>query len=58
MTLLEFVKAKYWDKFIDSKEVTKEYVQNEKDKKRYYILKGKKETSSFEFMNLKNSILW
>ena len=58
MTLQEFVKIKYWDKFIDLKKVSKEYKQNEKDKKRYYVLKNKWETNTFEFLNLKNSIIW
>lgn len=58
MTLQEFVKIKYWDKFIDLKKVSKEYKQNEKDKKRYYVLKGKWETNTFEFLDLKNSIIW
>jgi hypothetical protein len=58
MTLQEFVKIKYWDKFIDLKKVSKEYKQNEKDTKRYYVLKGKWETNTFEFLDLKNSIIW
>lgn len=58
MNIIEFKKKKYWDSFVELKKLEKEFTQNEKDKKKYFVLKNKWQTTCFEFMNLKNSIIW
>lgn len=58
MNIIEFKKKKYWDNFVELKKLEKEFTQNEKDKKKYFVLKNKWQTTCFEFMNLKNSIIW
>jgi len=57
MTLNEFIKKKYWNKYFDLKEAVKEFNKNKKNKQRYFILKNKKSTS-YEVMVLKSQIIW
>lgn len=58
MKLLEFKKVKYWDKFIDLQKVNREYMQNEKDIKKYYTLKNSRNPSMFDLNYLKRKIIW
>lgn len=58
MNIIEFRNKKYWDKFVDLKKLNQEFNQNEKNKKKLFALKNKSNTNSFEYMNLKGSIIW
>jgi hypothetical protein len=58
MKITEFKQKKYWDTFIDLKKVTKEFTQNEKNKKKYFAMKKAWKTSSFQFIMLKGNIIW
>lgn len=56
--LQDFKHKKYWANFVDLKKLTKEFNKNEKDKKKYFTLKNKWLTNSFEFRILKEDIIW
>lgn len=58
MNIVEFRNKKYWEKFVDLKKVNQEFNQNEKNRKKYFALKGKWKENSFECKMLKNSIIW
>lgn len=58
MKLKEFVEKKYPNQLVDYKKVVKEYNKNEKDRKRYFAMKGKWDTNSLEFSLLKKEIVW
>lgn len=58
MKLLEFKKAKYWDKFVDLKKLNQEFNQNEKNIKKFYAMNKSKTASLFELNFLKSEIVW
>lgn len=58
MTITEFKEKKYWNKLVDLKKVTREFNQNEKDRKKLFALKNKWKSDSFEFMMIKWRIIW
>jgi hypothetical protein len=58
MDLLEFKKIKYGDSMVDLKKVDKEYRENEKNRRKYFLLISIHKTDTFEFIALKNKIIW
>lgn len=40
LTLQEFIQKKYWNKFVDIKKANKEFIENQKNLRKYWILKN------------------
>ncbi len=57
MKLIEFKQKKYWANFVELKKIQKEYRENEKKKKKYFVLKNNPETRA-EAWYLARDIIW
>lgn len=57
MKLTEFKQKKYWVGFVDLQKLKKEFTENEKKKKRYFVLKKDMKTK-WKAEYLWKNIIW